>query len=386
MSLHRGKVVSGQSSGVDDWMDMLNARLDECVATLDRERMGVEIVFRQRDGDDEYLYWVQVRGDGASVETSPAQLDLDHVAFDERCRERGWQLGEPELLLLPAAVRAAVLGHCDVDDTAEGRNDSPDGSGAPVARPDAESWLARGDRMHELYLPGRAELLVATTTMIRATCGPAPHVLDLAGGTGSTALRIVAALPGSTCTIADVDPALLALARDVTARRGLDDRITVVAADLTAGHWTEAVLGNGPFDAVVVVLALHWFEPARLAALLREIRSVLRPGGLFVNADRLPEARGSALRASFDPARAGHAEHLVAQGVETWDEWWTALRHDPSMRDLIAERDQLMSDAHRSAEHHPTVEWYHDSLLAAGFAASGTIWRRHDAAAVAAIA
>lgn len=114
VQLFRGRVVAGESATVDEWMTMLNDRLDEAVATLDRERMGIEIVFRQRDGDDEYLYWIIVRGHGAHVQTSTAQLDIDHIAFDERCRERGWQTAEPELLLLPNTVRTAVLGHCDV--------------------------------------------------------------------------------------------------------------------------------------------------------------------------------------------------------------------------------------------------------------------------------
>lgn len=114
--MFRGKVVTGESGTVDDWMAMLNRRLDECVATLGRERMGIEIVFRQRDGDDEYLYWVVVRGDGETAETSSAPLDIDHVAFDQRCRERGWQTADPQLLLLPAIVRSAVLDHCGVPD------------------------------------------------------------------------------------------------------------------------------------------------------------------------------------------------------------------------------------------------------------------------------
>jgi hypothetical protein len=95
-------------------MDMLNDRLAEGVATLDRERMGIEIVFRQRDGDDEYLYWVIVRGDGESVETSQHQLDIDHLAYDALCRQPGWQTATPALLLLPGKVREAVLDVCQV--------------------------------------------------------------------------------------------------------------------------------------------------------------------------------------------------------------------------------------------------------------------------------
>ena len=36
-------------------------------------------------------------------------LDVDHLAFDERVRERGWVRAQPQLLLLPDTVRQAVL-------------------------------------------------------------------------------------------------------------------------------------------------------------------------------------------------------------------------------------------------------------------------------------
>ena len=97
-------------------MRMLNDRLEECVATLDRERMGIEIVFRQRDGDDEYLYWIVVRGEGDHAGSSTHALDVDHVAYDVRCRVPGWDTAKPELLLLPNQVRSAVLEFCHVSD------------------------------------------------------------------------------------------------------------------------------------------------------------------------------------------------------------------------------------------------------------------------------
>ena len=112
VQLFRGKVIDGASTAVDAWMAMLNDRLDEATETLDRERMGLELVFRQRDGADEYLYWIIVRGDGELVESSTHQLDIDHLAFDERCRERGWQIGTPELMLAPDAVRTALTQFC----------------------------------------------------------------------------------------------------------------------------------------------------------------------------------------------------------------------------------------------------------------------------------
>jgi len=110
VSLHRGRIRAGMSHEADAWMRMLNDRLDEARATLHRERMAVELVFRMREGDDEYLYWICIRGKaGQSVNTSEHPLDLDHLAFDERVRERGWMLGTVELVLIPSPVEHAIL-------------------------------------------------------------------------------------------------------------------------------------------------------------------------------------------------------------------------------------------------------------------------------------
>ena len=46
---------------------------------------------------------------GASIEESPFEIDADHAAFAERCVIPGAPEAEPQLLLLPAPVRGAVL-------------------------------------------------------------------------------------------------------------------------------------------------------------------------------------------------------------------------------------------------------------------------------------
>jgi hypothetical protein len=109
VELSRGKVLRGASAEANRWMAMLNDRLDEAVATLDRERMAIEIVFRLREGDDEYLYWVSVRGaHGAGLDLQ-TPIDRDHEVQARRTKEPGWVEAEPQLLLLPDPVRRGVL-------------------------------------------------------------------------------------------------------------------------------------------------------------------------------------------------------------------------------------------------------------------------------------
>ncbi len=89
---------------------MLNDREAECVATLDRERMAVEAVFRLRDDEGEWLYWFCIRGESGEEMDDAHAIDRDHVAFGKRCKEPGWEEAEPHLLLLPEPVRHSLLG------------------------------------------------------------------------------------------------------------------------------------------------------------------------------------------------------------------------------------------------------------------------------------
>ena len=110
VELSRARVKPGMGGEVGRWMRMLNDRLDECVATLDRERMAVELIFRDRDEQGEWLFVVSIQGEGGEgLETSSHAIDRDHVEFGRRCKEPGWLEAEPQLLLLPDPVRRAVL-------------------------------------------------------------------------------------------------------------------------------------------------------------------------------------------------------------------------------------------------------------------------------------
>ena len=91
-------------------MAMLNDRLDECVATLDRERMAIEIVFRLKENEEDYLFWVSVRGaQGEGLDTSVAAIDRDHEDQGKRTVIPGWTEAEPQVLMLPGPIREAVL-------------------------------------------------------------------------------------------------------------------------------------------------------------------------------------------------------------------------------------------------------------------------------------
>lgn len=100
--LSRAKVLPGAAAEADRWMAMLGGPLEECVASLDRERMAIEIVFRLTEDGEDYLHWVSVHGaSGISFDPGSA-IDRDHLEQARRAKEPGWTEAEPQLCCCPA--------------------------------------------------------------------------------------------------------------------------------------------------------------------------------------------------------------------------------------------------------------------------------------------
>lgn len=111
VELTRFRVRPGQSARVDEWMKMLNDRRAECRATLERERMYVEVIFRERTGGEEFLYWFSIQGEeGERVESSPHEIDRDHLEFWGECidADAGPRDCDLQLVLLQKRVAEAI--------------------------------------------------------------------------------------------------------------------------------------------------------------------------------------------------------------------------------------------------------------------------------------
>ena len=81
--LHRFKVDPASLSIFDEWMQFEHANHAETVATLNREQMYVEAIFRDREQDPTTIYWLEVRSpDGASSNRSPLPIDETYDQFE----------------------------------------------------------------------------------------------------------------------------------------------------------------------------------------------------------------------------------------------------------------------------------------------------------------
>lgn len=245
---------------------------------------------------------------------------------------------------------------------------------------DPVAWQESWDRQQEGYLPDREERFTALLDTVAAAAEtPGPVVLDLAGGTGSISLRVLRRFPYATTTLVDVDPVLLTIARE-----SLDQRSTVVTADLRDPDWA-AGLPRHDYDAVLTATALHWIDPERLTALYAEIRQVLRPGGVFVNVDRIPDDGLPELGARLgDVARGRRESRHTAGAALSWEAWWEHVAKDPVLGPLLADRRKVFAE-HHGTEWNPPLSWHLDTLRAGGYREAGLVWRGGRDAAVAGV-
>jgi trans-aconitate methyltransferase len=239
-------------------------------------------------------------------------------------------------------------------------------------------WQESWDRQQQAFMPDREERFAAMLAAVAAIAGDAaPKVLDLAGGTGTISLRTLARFPGAEVTVLDQDPVLLSIAS-----ASLRERATVVDADLSDPSWRAKLPSEG-FDAVLTATALHWLPADRVTALYGEVREVLRPGGIFVNADHMPEESLPTVSERLRDHAGAQREARYASGAATsWTDWWKRAADDDFLAPKVAERQHIYPATRHSHEWTPPAVWHVDALRAAGFSEAGVLWRGGTDAAV----
>ncbi|MEV4348632.1 class I SAM-dependent methyltransferase [Actinoplanes sp. NPDC049596] len=234
----------------------------------------------------------------------------------------------------------------------------------------AHRLLRLWDEQQSAYVAHRENRFAVMLDVLRT--GPnKPHVLDLACGPGAISQRVLAAFPDATVTAVDYDPILLGIARGV-----LGDRARVLDVDLVAPDWTAA-LGDRPYDAVLTSTALHWLSPAQLLAVYQAVATVLKPGGVLLNADHLrfddrsPALRDLAARHDEQTQRDGQAA-----GALDYAGWYAEALLAPELAAVAEERERRFAD--RPPQPLAPLEFHLAALRTAGFAEVGTVWQYLD--------
>jgi len=114
----------------------------------------------------------------------------------------------------------------------------------------------------------------ALVSKLRPPPGTRPfHLLDLAGGTGDVAFRVVkAGGAGTRAIVADINADMLAVGRERAEKRGLSEQVTFSEANAEALPFPDM-----SFDAVTIAFGIR--NVPRIPVALKEMRRVLKPGG-----------------------------------------------------------------------------------------------------------
>jgi SAM-dependent methyltransferase len=235
---------------------------------------------------------------------------------------------------------------------------------------DWQGWLDRWEAQQGAYMPNREERFDVMIGALAALCGEAPHIVDLGSGPGSLARRVLERLPNARVTALDMDPVLLAIGRNALGDQG--GRLRWLDADLRS-RWRPD--DGEQVDAAVSTTALHWLRSDALAALYRHLGTVLAPGGVFVNGDRLDFPHESPrIAAAVEDMREQRETTPPPAGTESWEEWWAAVEQEPGFADQVAERKRRHHD-HPDHDHQAGIAVHVQALREAGFSEVETIWQ-----------
>ncbi len=147
---------------------------------------------------------------------------------------------------------------------------------APRVRGVFESVANRYDLMNDL-MSGGVHRLWKTAMIDWLNPRPGMTLLDVAGGTGDIALRVLERVgPGEAeVIVCDLTPEMIRVGRDRTLDRGILEGPRWVCGDAEA-----LPLADRSVDAYTIAFGLR--NVTRIDAALDEARRVLRPGGRFL--------------------------------------------------------------------------------------------------------
>ncbi|MFF8029436.1 class I SAM-dependent methyltransferase [Streptomyces sp. NPDC007896] len=246
----------------------------------------------------------------------------------------------------------------------------------------AEKWVERWELQQQRYAVDREDRFTVIADVVEhITAGRTdrPLVVDLGCGPGSLAARLARRLPHADIVAVDRDPLLLELARThrADAARYVD---TVIGED----GWTYALGLDRPLDAAVSTTALHYLSPDALGRVYRQLAVLLRPGGVFVNGDHLPQDDTLLAEVAACVGRR-RAERQRALAREDWVSWWAAVAEDPELADLLAERRIWQPAAGADSAVRLSLFAHVRLLRQAGFGRAGAVWQYGDSCVVVAI-
>jgi len=162
-------------------------------------------------------------------------------------------------------------------ETSYGFRQVGEGEKQPLVNDVFHKVAERYDVMNDLMSAGLHRVWKnAMVTWLNPPRRPGWSVLDVAGGTGDIAFRIVEASDrNAQATVLDINGSMLAVGQDRAVKRKLDAHVNFIEANAE-----ELPFENATFDAYTIAFGIR--NVPRIDKALSEAFRVLKPGGRFL--------------------------------------------------------------------------------------------------------
>jgi len=219
-----------------------------------------------------------------------------------------------------------------------GYRDVPADEKAGMVREVFASVAPRYDLMNDLMSAGVHRLWKSTLVDV-LNPRPGERFLDVAGGTGDIAFRIVRRLQEKSAahkvsgrpdvTICDINPAMLEVGRDRAVDRGLLQGLTWTTGDAEALPFPDK-----SFDAYTIAFGLR--NVTHIDKALGEAWRVLKPGGRFYCLEFSKVTSAPIARAydAYSERALPFLGRVVARDAESYRYLHESIRRFPSQREL----------------------------------------------------
>jgi ubiquinone/menaquinone biosynthesis C-methylase UbiE len=118
------------------------------------------------------------------------------------------------------------------------------------------------------------------------------HILDLGAGYGALARFLLNYFSHATAVCQDGSAEMAKLGR--RRMKAFKGRFKYVLGDFSKPGWSRRI--KGPFDAIVSSIAIHNVRsPEIIRSIYEETYSLVKPGGCFLNFDRMTPSRETQL-------------------------------------------------------------------------------------------
>ncbi len=137
-------------------------------------------------------------------------------------------------------------------------------------------------------IPLAQEQIGVMMSILKSSGQPVESFLDLGCGDGILGAAILGSYPKARGVFVDFSEPMLVQARDVL--REYEGQLAFENLDYGNPTWVNAMQAYAPFDAIVSGYSIHHQPDGRKREMYKEISSLLKPGGWFINIEHVSSA------------------------------------------------------------------------------------------------